>query len=168
MAIRNRIFSQCSNVTNTVVLQYNDIFFVPGTIAFYDNQCWTDTLVNSSLTPLADVTFNNYPTCQDCNETNLQGVEIQSYDTSDLAIITVPIPQTPNIGDVILYDGGCWEVISLTDANLNIVDELNNYGTLAVCVACASLCKISATEASGSIKKNGTTGSFAVLIFLNT
>lgn len=133
MAIRNRIFSQCSNVTNTVVLQYNDIFFVPGTIAFYDNQCWTDTLVNSSLTPLADVTFNNYPTCQDCNETNLQGVEIQSYDTSDLAIITVPVPQTPNIGDVVLYDGGCWEVISLTDANLNIVDELNNYGTLSVC-----------------------------------
>jgi hypothetical protein len=60
MAILNRVFRKCSDVTISNVFQYNDIFFTPGSIAFYDDDCWIDSEVPTTLIPVADVTFNDY------------------------------------------------------------------------------------------------------------
>jgi len=40
MAIQTNIFTNCNNVNQTQILQYNDIFFNPGDIAYYDGLCW--------------------------------------------------------------------------------------------------------------------------------
>ena len=73
MAIQNNIFRNCNDVNQTQILQYNDIFFNPGDIAYYDGTCWIDTEVLSFLTPVADVTFNGYSSCDDCISNNLIG-----------------------------------------------------------------------------------------------
>ena len=90
MAIRNKIFRKCSDVSISNVFQYNDIFFTPGSIAFYDNDCWIDSEVESALIPVADVTFEFYVSCDDCISFNLNGVYLQlCSDPSVELILTV-------------------------------------------------------------------------------
>jgi hypothetical protein len=43
MAIQTNIFRNCNNINQTQILQYNDVFFNPGDIAYYDGLCWVDT-----------------------------------------------------------------------------------------------------------------------------
>ena len=133
MAIRNNIFVNCSDETSSVVLQYNDIFFVVGTIAFYDNQCWVDTRVNSDLVPVSDVTFDNYETCEDCEENNLQGYVLENCQNSDLAVVSFSNTEEPQIGTFVLYDNACWEVISTTGATTNVSSQLNSFDSCEIC-----------------------------------
>lgn len=137
MAILSRIFRQCSNVNNSVVLQYNDIFFTPGSIALYNNTCWIDTENPSVLTPLADVTFNSYLSCEECINGNLQGVLVQNCATPSVQmVITFDVTNVPGVGSSIYTGLSCWEVISVTGANENIVSSYNTYES---CVECLSL-----------------------------
>lgn len=133
MAIRNNIFFNCSDESSSVVLQYNDIFFIPGTIASFDNQCWIDSGVNSSLVPVSDVTFDNYETCQECEESTLNGVVLQNCVTSDLAVVTFSNETTPSLGSFVNYDNSCWEVLSLTAATTNVSTQLNSYPSCEIC-----------------------------------
>jgi len=133
MAIRNNIFLNCADETSSVALQYNDIFFVPGTIAFYNDQCWIDTNQNSNLVPVADVTFNNYETCEECNQNNLSGFVLVNCVTSDVAVVTFSNDEAPELGTFVFYDGGCWEVTSTTGATVNVSSQLNSYLTCETC-----------------------------------
>lgn len=133
MAIRNNIFFNCSDETSSVVLQYNDIFFIAGTIASYDNQCWIDSEVNSGLVPVADVTFDNYETCQECEENTLSAVVLENCLSSDLAVVTFSNNEVPTVGSVVLYDNSCWEVMSTTGATTNVSAQLNSYSTCEIC-----------------------------------
>lgn len=133
MAIKNNIFFNCSDETSSVVLQYNDIFFIPGTIAFYDNTCWIDSGVNSNLVPLSDVTFNNFETCEECDESSLSGVVLENCLSSELAVVTFSNNDVPTVGSVVIYDNACWEVISTTGATTNVSAQLNSYSTCEIC-----------------------------------
>jgi SprB repeat len=133
MAIKNNIFLNCSDETFSVVLQYNDIFFIPGTVGFYDNQCWRDTEVTSNLVPVADVTFNNYENCEECDQNNLSGVVLENCLSSDLAIVTFNNVDLPQIGSVVIYDNSCWEVLSTTGATTNVSSQLNSYESCEIC-----------------------------------
>jgi hypothetical protein len=133
MAIKNNIFLNCADNTSSVVLQYNDIFFASGTIAFYDNKCWVDSGVSSVLVPLADVTFDNYDTCEVCNQSNLSGFVLVNCVNSDVAVVTFSNDQLPQIGDFVLYDNSCWEVTSTTGATTNVSSQLNSYSSCEIC-----------------------------------
>ena len=135
MAIQTNIFRNCNNVNQTQILQYNDVFFNPGDIAYYDGVCWIDTEVISFLTPVADVTFNGYGSCDDCISNNLIGLQIQNCTSSELAVITVPASIVPAINTVILYDGGCWQYVALRPTNDNVYTSLTTYGNCASCLA---------------------------------
>lgn len=135
MAIQTNIFRNCNDVNQTQALQYNDVFFNPGDIAYYDGLCWIDTEVPSFLTPVADVTFNGYGSCDDCISTNLLGLQIQNCTSSELAVITVPASIVPAINTVILYDGGCWTYVALRPTNDNVYTSLTTYGNCASCLA---------------------------------
>jgi hypothetical protein len=134
MAINTNIFTNCNNVNQTQILQYNDIFFNPGDIAYYDGLCWIDTEVNSDLIPVADVTFNGYGSCDDCISANLLGLQIQNCTSSELAVITVPTNIAPTLNTVILYDGGCWEYVALRPTNDNVYTSLTTYEDCTVCL----------------------------------
>ena len=133
MAIRNKIFRNCNDNTNTVVLQYNDIFFSPGSIASYNGECWEDTFSESNLVPVADVTFDSYESCDVCYQQIQVGVEFQSCDTSQTAILTMNSSETPPLGSFTFFDGECWEVISYTDTNGGYVEGLSYYDTCEIC-----------------------------------
>jgi hypothetical protein len=133
MAIKNNIFLNCSDESSSVVLQYNDIFFISGTVAFYNNQCWRDTEIPSNLVPVSDVTFNNYENCEVCEENNLQGFVLQNCDTSNLAVVTFSTPDSPTLGSFVIYDNSCWEVIEVTGATPNISSQLNSYMSCETC-----------------------------------
>ncbi len=133
MAIKNNIFINCSDETNSVILQYNDIFFVPGTIASYDGGCWVDTEISSNLVPVADVTFDNFETCEQCISSTQQGFVLENCTTSDLAVVTFQVNQSPTIGSFVNYDNSCWEVISLTGATPNVSTQLNSYPDCFTC-----------------------------------
>jgi hypothetical protein len=133
MAINNNVFFNCSDETSSVILQYNDIFFIPGTIAFYDNKCWIDSGLNSNLIPLSDVTFNNFETCQECDESSLSGVVLENCLSSDLAVVTFSNDDLPTVGSVVNYDNSCWEVLSLTAATTNVSTQLNSYPSCEIC-----------------------------------
>ena len=133
MAIRNNIFFNCSDETSPEILQYNDIFFIPGSIAFYNNQCWIDSQIESDLVPLSDVTFNNFETCEQCEENNLSGVVLSGCSNSQLAIVTFSTLDVPLIGSIVNYDNSCWEVLSLTGATTNISPLLNSYDICDIC-----------------------------------
>lgn len=134
MAIRNKIFRKCSDVSISNVFQYNDIFFTPGSIAFYDNDCWIDSEVESALIPVADVTFEFYVSCDDCISFNLNGVYLQlCSDPSVELILTVNNSIVPEIGSSVLYDGNCWNVISLIDATSTVTESLTTYEDCTAC-----------------------------------
>jgi hypothetical protein len=133
MAIRNNIFYNCSDETTSLVLQYNDIFFVPGTVASYNNGCWIDSQVNSVLVPVADVTFDNYENCESCINITQVGYLIENCDSLEQAIVTFQIDNEPQIGTFILYANACWEVLSQTDANSNTSPQLNSYVSCEIC-----------------------------------
>ena len=136
MAIQTNIFRNCNNINQTQILQYNDVFFNPGDIAYYDGLCWIDTEVASFLIPVADVTFNGYGNCDDCISDNLIGLQIQNCTSSELAIITVPASIVPALNTVILYDGDCWEYVSSRPTNDNVYTSLTTYEN---CVKCLNL-----------------------------
>jgi hypothetical protein len=136
MSIQTNIFRNCNNVNQTQILQYNDVFFNPGDIAYYDGLCWIDTEVASFLIPVADVTFNGYGNCDDCISDNLIGLQIQNCTSSELAIITVPASIVPALNTVILYDGDCWEYVSSRPTNDNVYTSLTTYEN---CVKCLNL-----------------------------
>ena len=136
MAIQTNIFRNCNNVNQTQTLQYNDIFFNPGDIAYYNGLCWIDTEVPSFLTPVADVTFNGYSSCDNCTSENLLGLQIQNCTSSELAVITVPRSIAPTLNTVILYDGSCWEYIALRPTNDNVYTSLTTYED---CTGCLNL-----------------------------
>lgn len=134
MAIRNNIFTNCNDNTNTVVLQYNDIFFTPGTVASYNGGCWIDTEVSSGLVPVADVTFDNFETCEICVTNTQVGVLLQNCQTSEQAIVTFQIEDVPVSGNYVLYNDECWLVVSETEPNLNLSPALNSYETCDICL----------------------------------
>ena len=134
MAIQNNIFRNCNDVNQTQILQYNDVFFNPGDIAYYDGLCWVDTEVNSDLIPVSDVTFNGYGSCDDCISANLLGLQIQNCTSSELAVITVPTNIAPTLNTVILYDGSCWEYVALRPTNDNVYTSLTTYEDCTVCL----------------------------------
>ena len=68
MAIKNNIFVNCGNINQTVVLQYNDIFFTPGSVTFYNNECWRDTTAPSPIIPSSNVTFSTFDELENKNE----------------------------------------------------------------------------------------------------
>ena len=134
MAIKNNIFVNCNDQTNNVVLQYNDIFFVPGTIANYNGGCWIDTEVSSNLVPVFDVTFYNYATCEDCIINSQSGFVLENCTNSELAVVTFQTNESPSIGSFVNYDNDCWEVISTTGATPNLSPQLNSYLNCATCL----------------------------------
>jgi len=134
MAIRNTIFENCGNPNQTVVLQYNDIFFTPGSTTFYNNECWRDTMVPSLIVPSFNVTFSSYASCSSCISSNLQSITIESCTTpGKQAVITVLIPNLPTIGTFILYNNECWEVLEYGEANDNVVDTFSTFENCDIC-----------------------------------
>jgi len=118
MAVVNKIFSKCNDVTSTIVFQYNDIFFTPGGSAFYNGECWVDTLVTTSLIPVADVTFDYYADCDTCNTDNLIGVSLQKCSNPSIEMVISTKSQiAPNLGSILYLFGDCWTVVGTTDAN---------------------------------------------------
>lgn len=134
MAIKNNIFINCGNSNQTVVLQYNDIFFTPGSITFYNNECWRDTTVPSQIVPSANVTFSSYPTCNDCTSSNLESVVIEScLNPGKLANVTILSSNKPAVGRVVLYDNECWTVLDYGLPTTNVVQTLNVYEECEIC-----------------------------------
>lgn len=133
MAIRNKVFVNCNDNTNTVVLQYNDIFFSPGSIASYDGMCWIDTDVNSNLIPLDDVTFDSFVSCEECFSSTLLGVEFQKCGDSQTAIYTVPVNIAPVIGSFVYFESSCWEVISYQETTGGYLENFETYESCDVC-----------------------------------
>lgn len=133
MAIRNKIFVNCNDNTSTVVLQYNDIFFSPGSVASYDGMCWVDSDVNSNLVPLADVTFNSFVSCQECISSTLVGVEFQKCNDTQTAIYTIPVSSAPSIGSFAYFEGSCWEVLSYQDSSNGSLESFNVYESCELC-----------------------------------
>ena len=136
MAVVSKIFSKCSDLTSTIVFQYNDIFFTPGGSAFYNGECWVDTTVTSSLVPVADVTFDYYTDCVACNADNLIGVVLQKCSTPSIQmVITTKSQIAPGLESVLYLYGDCWTVIGTTDANSNVVDTFTTYQDCPTCLA---------------------------------
>jgi hypothetical protein len=136
MAIVNKIFSKCTDVTSTTVFQYNDIFFTPGGVAFYNGDCWTDTEVLSDLIPVADVTFNYYVDCDACTSDNLIGMYLQNCSNPSIDMIaTTKSSLVPNIGQIIYVYGQCWEYLSSADTNSNVIDTFAVYDDCPTCLA---------------------------------
>jgi hypothetical protein len=140
MAIQNNVFVNCNDSTNTVVLQYNDIFFVPGTIASYQGGCWIDSGDASGLIPVADVTFENYETCESCITNTQVGILLGNCTSiTEYAEVTFQIDDAPPFGSVVLYNGECWDVISEVSPNLNISAALNSYESCDICQTFAGM-----------------------------
>jgi hypothetical protein len=136
MAIVNKIFSKCTDVTSTTVFQYNDIFFTPGGVAFYNGDCWTDTEVLSDLIPVADVTFNYYVDCDACTSDNLIGMYLQNCSNPSVDMIaTTKSNLVPNIGQIIYVYGQCWEYVSSADTNSNVIDTFAVYDDCSSCLS---------------------------------
>ena len=136
MAIVNKIFSKCTDVTSTTVFQYNDIFFTPGGVAFYNGDCWKDTEVLSDLIPVADVTFNYYVDCDACTSDNLIGMYLQNCSNPSVDMIaTTKSNLVPNVGQIIYVYGQCWEYISSATTNPNIIDVFAVYDDCPTCLA---------------------------------
>ena len=136
MAIVNKIFSKCTDVTSTTVFQYNDIFFTPGGVAFYNGDCWTDTEVLSDLIPVSDVTFNYYVDCDACTSDNLVGMYLQNCSNPSVDMIaTTKSNLVPNVGQIIYVYGQCWEYISSATTNPNIIDVFAVYDDCPTCLA---------------------------------
>ena len=136
MAVVNKIFSKCNDVTSTIVFQYNDIFFTPGGSAFYNGECWVDTLVTTSLIPVADVTFDYYADCDTCNTDNLIGVSLQKCSNPSIEMVISTKSQiAPNLGSILYLFGDCWTVVGTTDANSNVVDNFTTYDDCPTCLA---------------------------------
>jgi len=133
MAIRNKIFVNCSDNTNTVVLQYNDIFFSPGSIASYNGSCWEDTDFESNLVPVADVTFNSYTSCEECTSSTLTGVQFQRCSDSQIAKYDMISSSVPSIGQFVYFEGACWEVISYVETTGGILDSVDVYDSCDLC-----------------------------------
>lgn len=148
MAIVNKIFSKCNDVTSTIVFQYNDIFFTPGGVTFYNGECWLDSQVTSPLIPVADVTFDYYPDCTTCTTDNLVGMYLQSCSNpTQFMFATTKSNLVPNPGQIIYVYGQCWEFISLADANSNTIDTFAVYDD---CPSCLSLVPIIDTSLSAT------------------
>ena len=136
MAIVNKIFSKCTDVTSTTVFQYNDIFFTPGGVAFYNGDCWKDTEVLSDLIPVSDVTFNYYVDCDACTSDNLVGMYLQNCSNPSIDMIaTTKSNLVPNVGQIIYVYGQCWEYISSATTNPNIIDVFAVYDDCPTCLA---------------------------------
>lgn len=134
MAIKNNIFVNCGNPNQTVVLQYNDIFFTPGSVTFYNNECWRDTTAPSPIIPSSNVTFSSYPTCNDCTNSNLQSIVIEScLNPGKLANVTVLSSNKPEVGGVVLYNNECWTVLDYGLPTTNIVQTINVYEECEIC-----------------------------------
>ena len=136
MAIQNRVFRKCSDVTISNVFQYNDIFFTPGSIAFYDDDCWIDSEVPTTLIPVADVTFNDYLSCDECISSNLTGLYLQLCSDPTVELnLTVKNSIVPSVGASVLYDGNCWTYVSTTGVTSTITEVLTTYEDCATCEA---------------------------------
>jgi hypothetical protein len=136
MAIVNKIFSKCTDVTSTTVFQYNDIFFTPGGVAFYNGDCWKDTEVLSDLIPVSDVTFNYYVDCDACTSDNLVGMYLQNCSNPSVDMVaTTKSNLVPNVGQIIYVYGQCWEYISSATTNPNIIDVFAVYDDCPTCLA---------------------------------
>lgn len=136
MAVVNKIFSKCNNITSTIVFQYNDIFFTPGGVAFYDGECWNDTQVSSDLIPVADVTFDYYSDCTSCTTDNLAGMLLQNCsDPSVYMNATTKTGLVPDIGQILYVYGQCWEYISSATTNSNIIDTFAVYDNCSNCLS---------------------------------
>ena len=134
MAIQNRVFRKCSDVTISNVFQYNDIFFTPGSIAFYDDDCWIDSEVPTTLIPVADVTFNDYLSCDECISSNLTGLYLQLCSDPTVELnLTVKNSIVPSVGASVLYDGNCWTYVSTTGVTSTITEVLTTYEDCATC-----------------------------------
>ena len=136
MAIVNKIFSKCTDVTSTIVFQYNDIFFTPGGVAFYNGDCWKDTEVISDLIPVVDVTFDYYIDCDACTSDNLVGMYLQNCSNPSVDMIaTTKSGLVPNVGQIIYVYGQCWEYISSATTNPNIIDTFAVYDDCPTCLS---------------------------------
>lgn len=147
MAIRNTIFRSCNDVTQTVVLQYNDIFFTVGQTAFYNGNCWIDSGIESDLIPLADVTFNNYDDCETCFSFNFDGVLLEKCSNTSQKLVISVTPGLLTNGSVIELNGECWSYVSTTGATTNFQQEPNIYLT---CETCSSVYPSGTTEYSAT------------------
>ena len=135
MAIRNNIFRNCADVNASAIFQYNDIFFNPGEVAYYNGSCWIDTEAPTLLVPIADVTFNGYIDCSECNSANLVGLSLQSCsDPTQYVTITVQSSLTPTSGTTILFDGTCWTYVGSGETNANVQTTLSTYNTCIECL----------------------------------
>ena len=135
MAIQNNIFQNCADVNSSAIFQYNDIFFTSGEVAYYNGACWTDTKLPSLLIPIADVTFNGYTDCSECNAANLIGLSLQSCsDPTQYVTITVQESLTPTSGTTILFDGTCWTYVGSGETNANVQTTLSTYNTCGECL----------------------------------
>ena len=133
MAIKNNIFVNCGT-QQTVVLQYNDILFTPGSITFYNNECWRDTTVPSLIVPLSNVTSSSYPTCNDCTSSNLESIVIEScLNPGKIANVTIQSSNKPAVGRVVLYDNECWTVLDYGLPTTNVVQTINVYEDCEIC-----------------------------------
>jgi hypothetical protein len=165
MAIVNKIFSKCTDVTSTIVFQYNDIFFTPGGVAFYDGECWIDTGGFSTLIPVADVTFDYYNDCNTCTSDNLVGMYLQNCSNPSVYMIaTTKSNLVPNLGQIIYVYGQCWEYISSDDANSNVIDAFAVYDD---CANCLSLVPVLNTDYSATTFVNCCDNTDTITLYVN-
>ena len=136
MAIKNNIFQNCFDPTDTIVLSYNDAIVTPGSVAFFNNKCYQDTLVAGLTIPIGAINSSNtYGTCVDCSKVGYQGILIQNCVTSQQIVVTVSITQTININDYITYGPECWRVIALNQPINNLVlSSLNKFNNCSSCI----------------------------------
>jgi hypothetical protein len=165
MAVVNKIFSKCNDVTSTIVFQYNDIFFTPSGVTFYDGECWFDTGVFSTLIPVADVTFDYYVDCDSCNTDNLVGMYLQNCSNPSIDMIaSTKSTLVPTVGQIIYVYGQCWEYVSSANTNSNVIDTFAVYDD---CASCLSLVPELITNYSATTFVNCCNSTDTITLYVN-
>ena len=165
MAVVSKIFSKCTDVTSTIVFQYNDIFFTPGGVAFYNGECWIDTQVVSGLIPVADVTFDYYDDCTACTSDNLVGMSLQNCSNPFVYMnVTTKSNLVPVVGEIIYVFGQCWQYVSSASTNSNIIDTFAVYQD---CPTCLSLVPELVTNYSATTFVNCCDDTDTVTLYVN-
>lgn len=135
MAIKNNIFQNCFDPTDTIVLSYNDAIITPGSVALFNNKCYQDTNTPGLTIPIGVVNGANvYNNCTECSAIGYQGILIENCTTLEQIVVTISITQTIKVNDYINYGPECWRVVSLNQPINNLI--LTNVNRFNNCLSC--------------------------------
>lgn len=135
MAIKNNIFQNCYDQSDTIVLSYNDAIVTPGSVAFFNNKCYQDTNVAGSTIPIGAVnTANVYTDCTRCSQVGYVGVLIENCSNLEQVVVNVSTVINVKVNDYINYGPECWRVAALNQPLGNIV--LTNFNRFTSCASC--------------------------------